>query len=53
MFLVVEQTKSLVGMKLFSSNSVVPKEVPKGTHDQFLGDPWIHFCNDYFGLLIF
>ena len=36
-----------------SSSTVVPKCAPpiprnQKIRDQFLGDPWIHFCNGYF-----
>ena len=25
----------------------------QGIRDQFQGDPWIHFCNDYFEIYLF
>jgi len=25
----------------------------QGIHDQFPGDPWLHFCNGYFSVYLF
>jgi hypothetical protein len=38
-----------------SSNAVVPEWIPRAPdiRDQFLRDPWIHFCNPYFEVYLF